>query len=111
IEWLLVQPGIDYLLSIKLRIAEHLLKAGKIDKAYMISLEIAEKAEHDFRENPSQSSFYIDILLHLIGIEFALGNLTQARFHLRKLIFLKGEYLERKQDIAYWAILLDEMTN
>ncbi|WP_062108869.1 MBL fold metallo-hydrolase [Bacillus niameyensis] len=111
IEWLLVQPGIDYLLSIKLRIAEHLLKAGKLDKAYMISLEVAEKIEHEFRENPSQSSLYIDILLHLVGIEFELGNLTQARFHLRKLIFLKWEYLERGQDIAYWAILLDEMTH
>lgn len=111
LEWLLKQPGIDHLTVEQLVIARHLFKFGKIDKAYMISLEVADRMEREFRENPSSYEFYIHAVLNLVELEYTFKNFTQARFHLRKLIYLTTERLTRVQDVAYWAAVLDEIAN
>ncbi|MES9701305.1 MBL fold metallo-hydrolase [Bacillus sp. JJ927] len=111
LEWLLKQPGIDYLTVERLVIARHLFTFGKVDKAYMISLEVAERVEREFRENPSGYESYIHAVLNLVELEYTLKNFTQARFHLRKLIYLTKERLTRIQDVAYWAAVLDEIAN
>jgi Cft2 family RNA processing exonuclease len=109
LEWLLKQPGFDHLPVERLFIARNLFTYGKVDQAYMISLEIVESTESEFRENPSENEFYIHALLNLVEMEYAFKNFTQARFHLRKLIYLNKDRLTRVQDIAYWAIILDEI--
>ncbi|WP_061810481.1 MBL fold metallo-hydrolase [Rossellomorea vietnamensis] len=111
LEWLLKQPGFDHLPVERLIIARHLFTHGKVDKAYMLSLEVAETTEREFRENPSGHEFYIHALLNLIEIEYSFQNFTQARFHLRKLIYLNKDHMTRIQDIAYWAAVLDEIGN
>ncbi|WP_210367767.1 MBL fold metallo-hydrolase [Bacillus sp. REN3] len=111
LEWLLKQPGIDHLAVERLVIARHLFTFGKIDKAYMISLEVAERMEREFRENPSVYEFYTHAVLNLVELEFTFKNFTQARFHLRKLMYLTKERLTRTQDVAYWAAVLDEIAN
>lgn len=111
LEWLLNQPGMDYLSVERLVIAKHLFRYGKTDKAYMVSLEVSDKIERQFRNNPSEFTLYAHTLLNLIELEYVFKNFNQARFHLRKLIFLKKERITRIQDITYWAAILDEMTN
>lgn len=111
LEWLLNQPGMDYLIMERLLIARNLFNLGSTDKAYMISLEVGELAEREFREKPSENEIYVHTVLNLVELEYAFRNLTQARFHLRKLIFLERQYLTRLQDIGYWAAILDEMAN
>jgi Cft2 family RNA processing exonuclease len=111
LEWLLNQPGIEYVTDVKLYIARYLFIEGKRDKSYMISLEIAERMDREFRGNPSEYKLYIDTVLNLVELEFIFENYTQARFHLRKLIYLNNERLAREQDIVYWAIILDEISN
>lgn len=109
LEWLLNQPGMDYLSVERLVMAKHLFRYGKTDKAYMVSLEVADKMERKFRNNPSEYAYYGHALLNLIELEYVFKNFNQARFHLRKLLFLNKERLTRIQDIAYWAAVLDEM--
>ncbi|MEC1526070.1 MBL fold metallo-hydrolase [Neobacillus niacini] len=109
LEWLLNQPGMDYLSVERLVIAKHLFRYGKTDKAYMVSLEVANKMERLFRNNPSEFTFYVHALLNLIELEYVFKNFNQARFHLRKLLFLNKERMTRIQDIAYWAAILDEI--
>ncbi|WP_223702721.1 MBL fold metallo-hydrolase [Sutcliffiella deserti] len=111
LEWLLTQPGIEYVTEIQLYIARYLFFEGKKDKAYMISLEIADRMDREFRRNSTEYKLYIDTVLNLVEIEFLYKNYTQARFHLRKLIYLNNERLSREQDIVYWAIVLDEISN
>ncbi|MGG3469004.1 MBL fold metallo-hydrolase [Neobacillus pocheonensis] len=111
IEWLLNQPGIEYVPEVRLYIARYLFIEGKQDKAYMISLEIAEKQEREFRGNPSGHKLYVDTVLNLVELEFLFKNYTQSRFQLRKLIYLHTDRLAREQDIAYWSIILDEISN
>lgn len=111
LEWLLKQPGIDYLTIERLVIARHLFSLEKKDKAYMISLEVGEKAERAFRENPSEYKNFIHTVLNLVELEYTFKNFTQARFHLRKLIYLEKSKLFRIGDIVYWAALLDEIAN
>lgn len=111
LEWLIIQPGMDHLLQEKLAISRLLFIKGKTDKAYMVSLEIAEQIEYGFRENPSWYKLYTDAILNLTEMEFIFKNFTQARFHIRKLIYIKKDFFTRVQDIAYWAILLDEITH
>ncbi|MFK5710517.1 MBL fold metallo-hydrolase [Lysinibacillus boronitolerans] len=111
LEWLLKQPGIDYLTIERLVMARHLFNFEKKDKAYMISLEVGEKAERAFRENPSENENYIHTVLNLVELEYTFKNFTQARFHLRKLIYLEKSKLFRIEDIVYWAALLDEIAN
>lgn len=111
LEWLLKQPGIDYLTIERLVMARHLFNFEKKDKAYMISLEVGEKAERAFRENPSKNENYIHTVLNLVELEYTFKNFTQARFHLRKLIYLEKSKLFRIGDIVYWAALLDEIAN
>jgi Cft2 family RNA processing exonuclease/tetratricopeptide (TPR) repeat protein len=111
LEWLLKQPGFEHLTVERLIIARHLFTHGKVDKAYMLSLEVAESTEREFRENPSGYELYIHTLLNLIEIEYSFKNFTQARFHLRKLIYLNKDRMTRIQDIAYWAAVLDEIGN
>jgi hypothetical protein len=111
LEWLLNQPGMDHLVRERLVIARHLFVSGKTDKAYMVSLEVAEKMDREFRDNPSEYELYVDAVLNLVELEYIFENFTQARFHLRKLIFLVKDRLARLQDIAYWAAVLDEISN
>lgn len=106
LEWLLKQPGIQYHFKEQLRVAEHLFSAGKIYKSYLLSLEILEQVEENL---PLDGSLLVDVLLYLVKMEYDFKNLTQARFHLRKLIYLSPEYLFRHQEIAYWSIILDEV--
>lgn len=111
LEWLLNQPGMDHLVRERLVIARHLFVHGKTDKAYMVSIEVAEKMDREFRDNPSEYELFVDAVLNLVEFEYILENFTQARFHLRKLIFLEKDRLARLQDIAYWAAVLDEISN
>ena len=111
LEWLLIQPGMNHLIQEKLIVARHLFIAGKTDKSYMISLEIAEQMELNFKSNPSEYELYINVVLNLVELEYIFENFVQSRFHLRKLVYLVKERLSRIQDIAYWAALLDEIAS
>ncbi|ERG68052.1 MBL fold metallo-hydrolase [Exiguobacterium chiriqhucha] len=109
LEWILKKLNFDHLTREYLLVARHLFVQGKVEKAYIIALEIGEKVERSFRRNPSEYALYVDSVLHLVELEHLFGNQTQARFHVRKLIFLESERLVRVQDITYWASLLDEL--
>lgn len=111
LEWLLVQPGMDYLHGERLNIAHHLYTYGEFEKSYLVTLDLVERMEHDFRRNPSQFLLYVECTLHLIKLEFHFDNPSQCRFHLRKLMYLKPDRLAKHQEIAYWAITLDEVAN
>lgn len=111
IEWLLKQPGMEHLNQERLLIAKYFFECGKFNEAYQITLEIAEKSEHLFRQNSYQNQLYVDAHLNLVELEYHFQNYTQARFHLRKLIYLSENVIREVQQIAYWSILFDEISN
>jgi len=111
IEWLSKQPGIKNLDQERLLIAKFFLEHENFNEAYEIILEIAEQSEHAFRQNSSTSQLFVDAHLNLVEIEYHFKNYTQARFHLRKLIYLSRNAITSIQQIAYWSILLDEIAN
>lgn len=111
LEWLLAQPGMDYLLTERLIIAQYLYNLGNLTRSYLITTELVMQTEQEFRRNPSQYQPYIDCTLHLIKLEYHFDNPIQCRFHLRKLMYLKQERIAKHKEIAYWAIVLDEVAN
>ena len=111
LNWLLNQPGMEYMLELKLKIVICLFELGQTDKAYRLSLEILDNVDRNFRQNPSEYLLYIDTVLHMVEIEYSFKNYNQARFHLRKAMYLPINKLERAQKITYWAILLDEISS
>ncbi len=110
LEWALKQPGMEILLEEQLLLIRMLFDNEKVQEAYMYSIELIDKVEREFYNNPSTNGLYIDALLNLIEMEYQFENFTQARFHLRKLIFLKAEKLMRVDDIINWAVILDEIS-
>src|SRR5699024_4507502 len=92
-----------------LTISKHLFVHNKIDTAYRILTRVLEQSESNFKENPSHYKLFIESALTMIELEYELDNLVQARFHLRKLLYLQLSYLSNVNKIIYWAALLDEL--
>ncbi|OME19924.1 MBL fold metallo-hydrolase [Paenibacillus odorifer] len=111
LEWLLNQPGIEHLLMEIIQISELYISLDQYEKAYYVLLGIAGKVDIEFRDNTGFLESYINYLLLLIELEYHFKNFNQARFHLRKLIYLRNIEMSKIQQITYWALILDEIVN
>lgn len=109
--WLVNEMRTDQLIQESLIVARQFFSQGLTDKAYIMALEINERVDRLYRQNPSESELYIESVLFLVENEYSLRNYTQARFQLRKLIYLKENQLSNLNQITYWSILLDEVTS
>lgn len=111
ITWLMDELRTDQLIQESLMVARHIFSQGLTEKAYIMALEINERVDRIFRQKPSESELYIESVLFLVENEYSLKNFTQARFQLRKLIYLNEEQFSNLNQITYWSILLDEVTS
>ncbi|EST54574.1 hypothetical protein T458_12820 [Brevibacillus panacihumi W25] len=111
LEWLQNQPGMENFPEHQLYIAEKLFHGGRHDLGYRLAIQTGEQIEKRVREHLGDFDLFIDSNLLLTELEFLLGNPIQARFHLRKTLYLERERLCRHQEISYWSIVLDEITS
>lgn len=111
LEWLLNQPGIEHFPMEIIQMSEMYFSLAQYEKAYYLLLGLAGNVDSEFRNNTGFLEPYIDYLVLLIELEYHFRNFNQARFHLRKLIYLRNIEVGKIQQITYWAIILDEIVN
>jgi len=111
LEWLLFQPGINYRHKLNMEIAKQLYELGEYDKSYFLSIKIKKTAEKLLKESDAHADFFIETILHMIRLEYQFSQLTQARYQLRKLLYIKPALMKCHNEIAYWSLVLDEAPN
>lgn len=100
--------GIDYFVAETAQIATLYIEKGAKEKAYAYLLQYSPAMDRFFIEQPNESSSYISFYLLLTSLEYEHENYNQARFHLRKLLYLESRFLTSLESIMYWSIVLDE---
>ncbi|WP_413404969.1 MBL fold metallo-hydrolase [Paenibacillus amylolyticus] len=105
---LLNTHGIDYFVAENTQIANLYVASGEKDKAYAFLIQNAPRMDLLFIEHPNEASSYISFYLLLTTLEYEHENYNQARFHLRKLLYLESKLLTSLEMIMYWSIILDE---
>lgn len=101
--------GIDYFVAETVQIAALYVERGAKEKAYAYLLQHSPAIDRMFIEQQNESSSYVDFYLLLISLEYEHENYNQARFHLRKLLYLESRFFSSLESIMYWSIILDEV--
>jgi Cft2 family RNA processing exonuclease len=107
--WLIEQCPVDVWSELHVKIAVIIQRSGLLPKSYGIFLKVLEHLESLIKSNPGAFPLYLRVHLHLIEHEKQWRNIAQCRYLLRKTLYLKLELITFHQEIAYWAILLDEV--
>lgn len=76
-------------------------------ECYLYALKVYEIIEQQFKEKKRYFKQYVELTLILIDYELKKKNPTQARFQLRKLLYLKETIVLYSKPISYYAIILD----
>ncbi|MFF2912078.1 MBL fold metallo-hydrolase [Paenibacillus sp. NPDC057934] len=101
--------GIEYFVAEMAQIATLYIKREAREKAYAYLLRCSPAMDRLFIEQPNESPSYIIFYLLLTSLEYEHENYNQARFHLRKLLYLESGFLSSLESIMYWSIVLDEV--
>lgn len=99
------QPGVRQRPRLCLPILQHLWKRG--EHVYLEATHLYEVAEQLFMESLEYKDIYIDIVLFLTKLEIQAKNFPQARFHLRKLLFLRLDQSKRADELFVFSVKLD----
>ncbi|WP_078544819.1 MBL fold metallo-hydrolase [Litchfieldia alkalitelluris] len=106
IEWLLEQRINELDFSLYFECLK--VRKGKKHDVYLRLIDLYEKVAKQFDvHGQAYSRLYNDITLTLIAEEYHQHNITQARYHLRKLLALHRDDVIFTNKIAEWAIVLD----
>ncbi|MFD2446597.1 MBL fold metallo-hydrolase [Bacillus sp. CGMCC 1.16607] len=110
IEWLLKQPGIELGSDIYFKCL--MIQKENGQDVYLKVIDLYEKVSKQFSyEGKPLSELYNEITLFLVEEEYINRNITQARYHLRKLLALHKNELHHINEVTSWCILLDLVPN
>ncbi|MDF0728896.1 MBL fold metallo-hydrolase [Cytobacillus sp. S13-E01] len=110
IKWLLKQPGIRLDLNIYFKCL--MIQKENGQDIYLEMIDLYEKVSMQFGyEGKPISELYNEITLFLVEEEYIKRNITQARYHLRKLLALHNNELHFINEVTSWCILLDLVPN
>lgn len=84
----------------------NLAKAGHASDAYVVAVRVLHRVERQFEVDALLTPTHVELVDWMIGQEVAQGNLTQARFQLRKLLHLNMSIAGHDR-LVYWAICLE----
>ncbi|RDE35638.1 MBL fold metallo-hydrolase [Parageobacillus thermoglucosidasius] len=99
------QFGVRRQPRICLPILQHLWKQG--EHVYLEATQLYEVTEQLFAESVEYQDIYMDVVLFLVVLEMEAGNFPQARFHLRKLLFLQLDVSEKANELFVCSVKLD----
>ncbi len=107
--WLLEQPGMDYELELSFHCLKILKNHGQ--EIYLETLRLYERVTKVFENGRKDlSKLYCQLTLFIVEEEYKVRNITQARFHLRKILVLHRDDLFEINDVVIWTIRLDLVT-
>ncbi|WP_164985321.1 MBL fold metallo-hydrolase [Ammoniphilus sp. CFH 90114] len=109
LQWLLTIPEIKKKFDMRIRIARVFKERGEAMKGYLQVTDLLVEVEKKVKFEKFLMPSYIQCLLLIIEMEFGFHRIAQARYQLRRLIYLKREWLIHEQEIGYWSIMLDEI--
>ncbi|MER1985366.1 MAG: MBL fold metallo-hydrolase [Solibacillus sp.] len=89
-----------------LRIIQRLQEVGRVDQTYALAVKALRDAEDQLNKTGQLTNEHIDLMQLVISHDVACGFLTQARFQLRKLLYVEST-LTKYDGIVYWAIMLE----
>ena len=107
--WLVAREDVRGDVQTQLSAAERLLVLGHLEDSYFIALETLTLAESRVSKGLHDLPDYMASVLLLVQLEYQQLQYNQARFHLRKLLYLAYDIARYAEKIGYWAICLDEI--
>ncbi|OKO93063.1 Metallo-beta-lactamase family protein, RNA-specific [Geobacillus proteiniphilus] len=99
------QYGVSKQPKVCLPILQQLWAQG--ENVYLEAVELCEVTERLFAESIAYQGIYMDVILFLIVLEIEKENFPQARFHLRKLLFLQSDLSNKADELFVCSVKLD----